>query len=378
MTIPLEDLDLTSLPLDYFRQIMGIDPWHFWQMGLPTGCSGLYTHYRWLGGGYTARYDFIQAIVMAEHTLAQKLEFWPGLRYSENELERLTTPRQVMLYNRTPMKIRTHWARIRQVGKRVWTVLASVVPSYTTAMATVTVVFLPTGITADEIVVCYSGTHVQIRPIKVSIDSLAGTATITINKWLMADPGLWESSDQIDPTDNDNMLDMVDVYRVTYDSTDSILLAWEPELQACGCLSPVCVVCGNATQAACPSRGDYANGLVGWQAANYAAGAWTTILPGRYPELAYVSYLHGARPDPDPYMSMYWAQIVSHMAVALMDEADCGCGDVVNSMRYWKEDLSYSKDSSHQLGPMDLDNPFGARRGLIAAWKAVLMDAGED
>ena len=35
----IEDLDLTALPLDDFRKVVGIDPWHFWQMSTPDGCS---------------------------------------------------------------------------------------------------------------------------------------------------------------------------------------------------------------------------------------------------------------------------------------------------------------------------------------------------
>lgn len=377
----INDLDLTALPLDTFRQIMGVDPWHFWQMSTPTGCSSVYTHYRWLGDGYVARHDFIQAIVMAEQTLARKLEFWPGLRYQENEIVRLIVPRQPVLYNRTPMKIHVDWHRVQQVGRRTWALLGSVAMAtlYTASEdVTITIAGLPAGTIASEIVVCYTGTQVQIRPIQVTVSG--AVATINIKRWLMGDPDLWSVGTVIDPSDNDNLLALVDVYRVTYDTSHAITLAWEPEIQMCGCLTDSCNVCAGATQSACASRGDWANGLIGWQAANYAAGVWTpaTLPWSRYPDMSYVSYLHGANPDPDRYMSMFWAQIVSHMAVALMDEAGCGCSDTMSAMLYWKEDLAYSKDSSHQLGPMDIDNPFGQRRGQISAWKAVLMQAGEE
>lgn len=376
----IQDLDLTALPLDVFRKVMGIDPWHFWQMGTPAGCSGLYTHWRWLGDGYVARHDFIDAIVMAEQTMARQMEYWPGLRYRENELVRMTTPRQPVLYNVTPMKIHVDWHRVRQVGRRTWTLLddAYVLVYTNSSDVVLTVPGLPAGTTADEVVVCYAGTQVQIRPIHVTVAS--GTATITIKKWLLADPELWETGAVIDPNDTDNLLPDVDVYRLTYDTAHAITLAWEPEIYACGCLTDSCTVCAGATQTACASRGDWENGLIGWQAANYAAGVWTpsTLTWSRFPDMAYVSYLHGSNPEPNNYMSSFWAQIVAHMAVASMDEAGCGCSDTMSAMLYWKEDLAYSKESSHQLGPMDIDNPFGQRRGQIAAWKAVLMQAGEE
>lgn len=373
------DLDLTSLPVDNFRMIMGIDPWHFWQMSTPAGCSDVYTHYRWIGSGGPGRYDFIQALMMAEQQLAQKLDFWPGLRYDQNEIVRLIIPRQPVLYNRVPMKLETRWHHISNVGYRTFTKIDTLVPVYTTSDDVSMTIVVPTGTVADEVVVCYADTYNLIRPIKVSV--VSDVATITIKKWLMGDPDLWEEDDVIDPTDNDNLLASVDVYRVTYDPLRAILLAWEPELQHCGCLEETCVTCVNATHLACAVRGDYKHGLVSWQAAEYSTTGSNWLghaFPStRFPDMAYVNYLHGMNPYPDRYMNMYWAQLVSHFAVTFMDEAACGCSDVLNSLRYWMEDLGFIKDTSHMLGPSDTDNPYGTRRGQIAAWKAVLMHIGD-
>jgi hypothetical protein len=230
---------------------------------------------------------------------------------------------------------------------------------------------------ANEITVCYPGSTVAIRPIRVNI--AGGNATITIKKWLMADPELWESPDEIDATDNDNLLGSVDIYQVTYNQQLSVLLAWEPELQRCGCLQEDCVACQHATHLACAVRGDYRNGLIGWQAAEYNSPTWTAhVFPStRYPELAYINYLHGVNPGSDRYMSRYWAQIVSHFAVTFLHEVPCGCSDTNNGVSYWMQDLGFVKDTSHNLGPSDVDNPYGTRRGQIAAWKAVLMHIGD-
>lgn len=375
----IDELNLTSLPLDVFRKVMGVDPWHFWQMSTPVGCSSVYTHYRWVGDSGPGRYDYVQAIVMAEQQLAQKLDYWPGLIYANNEIVRLVTPRQPVLYNRVPMKLETRWHRIYQTGLQTWVLITDVVPVYAASEDVTFAVVVPAGTTASEIVVCYDGTHAPIRPIAVSVS--AGVATITIKKWLMGDPDLWATDALIDPNDNNDLLDVVSVYRVTYDSQHAILLAWEPEIQYCGCLSEDCVVCSNATHVACAVRGDYKNGLVGWQAGEYdnVEAQWLShAFPStRWPDLAYVNYLHGFDPSPDSYMNPYWAQVVAHFAVSFMDEADCGCADVLSSMRYWREDLGFTKDTSHQLGPSDLDNPYGQRRGQLAAWKAVLMHVGD-
>lgn len=373
----LSDLNLTSIPLDTFRQVMGIDPWHFWQMKIPTGCSDTYAHYRWICDGTPGRYDFTQALLMAEQLLAQKLDYWPGTRYTKGEVIKLTPPRQSVLYNRMPMKLQTRWMHVKDVGHETLTLVADVLVVYTALDDVVMTIAVPDGTLANEIVVCYDGTTVPIRPIHVTVS--ANVATITIKKWLMADPSLWETCDVIDPDDTDNLLSSVSVYRVTYNQQLAILLVWEPEIQYCGCLEETCSVCTNAAHLACAVRGDYKNGLIGWQAAEYANSAWLghQFPSTRYPDLAYVNYLHGANPNPHKYMSLYWAQIVSHFAVSLMDEAACGCASVLNSLRYWMEDIGYVKDSSHTLGPSDIDNPFGTRRGQIAAWKAVLMHVGD-
>lgn len=375
----IDELNLTSLPLDSFRKIMGVDPWHFWQMSTPVGCSSVYTHYRWIGDNGPGRFDYAQAIQTAEQMLAQKLDYWPGLLYTNNEIVRMIIPRQPVLYNRTPMKLEVRWHHVYQTGLRTWTLITDVNPAYAASEDVTFAVVVPAGTIASEVVVCYAGTTIPIRPISVSIS--LGVATITIKKWLMGDYTLWSTDDLIDPNDNDNLLDTVSVYRVTYDSQHAILLAWEPEILSCGCLSEDCVVCSGATHVACAMRGDYKNGLISWQASEYDAtnSRWVShAFPStRFPDIAYVNYLHGVDPAPDLYMSPYWAQIVAHLAVSLMDEADCGCSDVMSSMRYWREDLGFTKDTSHQLGPSDLDNQYGQRRGQLAAWKAVLMHIGD-
>lgn len=375
----IADLDQTALPVDDFRKVMGIDPWHFWQMRTPAGCSGVYTHYRYTGENGPGRYDYIQAINMAEQQLAQKLNYWPGLKYEQAEEIRLVKPRQPVLYNRTPMQLETRWHHVMNVGLRTWTLLdEAVAVAYGASEDVVLSIVVPAGTVAGEVVVCYATTQTAIRPIKVTIS--AGNANITIKKWLMADPELWDTDDLIDPTDNDNFLSSVDIYRVTFNSQQAVLLAWEPEVQACGCLEETCVTCSNATHLACAVRGDWKHGLIGWQAAEYANARWTNhAFPStRYPDLAYVNYQHGAYPYPSRYVSPYWQQVIAHFAVCFLDEADCGCGDTLSSIRHWMEDLALIKEnSSRTLGQSATDNPFGSMRGQIAAWNAVLMHVGD-
>lgn len=375
-----EICNLTALPLDDFRRIMGIDPWHFWQMDQPNGCAGVTTHYRWINTeSWPGRFDYVQALIMAEQQLAQKLDYWPGLLYTNNEIVRLVTPRQPVLYNHTPMKLETHWHHVQATGLITRTlIIAGYALAYGGSDDVVLVQAVPAGTVASEIDVCYPGTHHSIRPISVVIS--AGAATVTIKKWLLGDPDLWTTNALLDPADASDMLATVDIYRVTYDNQHAILLAWEPEIQWCGCLNEDCVVCSNATHVACAVRGDYKNGLVGWQAAEYVNSGWLghAFPSSRWPDMAYINYLHGADTGNDRYMSPYWGQIVSHFAVSLMDEAGCGCTNALSQMRYWAEDMGLVKESSsHTLGPVDTDNPYGPRRGQIAAWKAVLMHVGD-
>lgn len=394
-----EDLGLTILPIENFRRLMGLDPYHFWQMtftGHPMeGYSQIYPHERWMYGDQTmparsakrgpGRHDVIQAVANAEASLASISEFdtWPGPTYTENEKVMLEQPRQVMMYRTLPYSLLTRWKHIQYTGLLTYTsIQAGVAPVYVAGSDNVTVT-VNTAVDADEIAICYPGTQIQIRPITVV--KVGNVATITVQRWLMGNPTLWADGSTIDATVVANLLATVDVYQVWVDHSQQILLAWEPDISQCGCLAvDSCAICQHATRTACAMNRNYKIGHVSWQAATYSvvSGEWTelsTCYPyNRFPDYAYISYIHGMELNGDRYMSRKWAEIVAYLAAANLPDYVYDATSQPDIMYYWREDMgAVSEFGKRQLAQADLDNPFGIKRGHVQAWRAVRQAVGD-
>ena len=72
------------LPLDTWRQELGLTPWHFWGFAdsgvgaivpIESKCSTLVLEYSWQGGDAAGRYDIRQAIERAEQKLLTYLGY---------------------------------------------------------------------------------------------------------------------------------------------------------------------------------------------------------------------------------------------------------------------------------------------------------------
>lgn len=377
----------TILPLDTARAIMGIDPYHFWQMtytGHPTSqtCAGCYTHHRWQQADSVGRHDMLNAIVESEQTLADILMFYPGPKYTELEDVRLKKPRQIVQYQLTPYKLFTEYKKIQQVGQLTYTTIElDKALAYPASGDDVTITQTVTaGVAACEVIICYPGTFVEIRPIEISISGT--TATITVKRWLMGDPDNWADDVCVDAADTSNLLSSVDIYRKWYDPSLQITLVWEPYIHRCGCLNlTTCTVCQNSSITACAVRDEYNLGVVAWQAATWNAtteayedAALICSLTNRFPDIAYINYLHGAPPDRgECYMSRMWSRLVTILANANMDDAPCACSNVLNFSRYWREDMGKSSDTrSFLVSSSGTESMLGGhRRGHLHVWDAI-------
>jgi len=395
----VDDFGKTILPVDNYRRLMGIDPYHFWQMtrtGHPLqGYSHIYPHERWMYAeqampGRTTkrgpgRLDIIQSVSDAEEKIAgyTPLNTYPGPKYIDNEEVRLVKPSQVVLYNRTPYFMQVEWRHVQYVGEQTYTPLDTAVALTYGAGDDVTLsVTVVAGTPANEVVVCYEGTEVQIRPISVTVTGT--TADITLKRWLCGKPEDWEDAATIDADDEvANLLGAVDVYRVRIDPSAQIVLAWEPEIRYCGCLGEDCAVCQAATRDACASRKNYKEGLIGWQLAEwseteleYRASQYRFPYT-RFPDLAYLSYLHGFATGGERYMSRKWAMAVAYLASALQADYVWDVTSQPEIVYHWRQDMSKPQEfGSFNVSPSDIDNPFGSMRGGIYAWKLVKEAVG--
>lgn len=376
-------LDRTITPLDTFREILGIDPYRFWQFDHPdhgevSECDVLYTHFRYQSSNRIAgRYEFSNALFRAEFSLCDKLGYYIGPMYSENETAVIGKVVQPVVYATVPNTFQTKWRHVLRVGKLTWTNISS--EAIIIDMSSDEVVLTVTGVTGyaeNEITVCYANEYVRIRPIEVSISG--DTATITIRRWLLANPLLWNSSVAIDATVAANYVASVDIYRRYIDVTDQLTLVWRPTLSTCNCELPTCTMCNPQEDTGCAFQGNFLEGTVAYKHAIYSEGQWiySTACLYRRPDMVCINYEHGLEID-DPLID-YWSQMVVHYAIALIPDMVCGCCDVLNESKYWQEDLSHAASGlgSYMMGQSEAENPFGHRRGAIEAWHAVLQGVG--
>lgn len=398
----VDDYAKTILPLDYCRALVcDVDPYHFWQMtytGHPErGYSHIYPHERWQ---YTTtplsmpaasakrgpgRRDFLDAIAKAEAKISaiSELNTWPGPKYTESEEVQLVKPSAFKFAyptRRTPYGLRTRWWHIQYVGvQRLTPIQAGVALSFdATDNVTLTVT---TTVSADEIVITYPGETIQIRPIEVT--KVGNLATITLKKWLCGNPTSWETAEPINADVVLNLLQTVDVHRSWVDPSSQITIAWEPDYTLCTCdNSSTCQVCQLATADACALRKDYKVGYVGWQFATWNAvtGVYDSaaVSCSRFPEKAYISYVHGFPTNGDRYISNRWAQAVAILAAAELPDYVYDTTSQPQQLYYWREDFARQEGKSrHTMSMSDLGNPFGTKRGQIEAWKIVKQAIGD-
>jgi hypothetical protein len=400
----VDDLELTLMPLDYLRRFLGIDPYHFWQMTKDTnpirGYSHIYPHERWQYNSMAmpgtdakrgpSRQDLANAIADAEQKIASvsELDAWPAPTYTEDEMVILKMPKTDFASEwpsrSRPYGLMTRWKQVQRVGTLTLTLQDDAVDISAAYNATDDVTFTVTvqsGVTADEVVVMYPDTEVRIRPIEVSVSGT--TATITIKKWLLGDPDDWETSDAIDADTTTDLLQTVDVYRRWIDSSDQILIAWEPDILICGCLeTDTCAACQTATKAACAVEKDYRIGYVGWQFATWNATTEEydrdTCAISRYPDRAIISYEHGFPSGDDYYISNRWMQTVSKLAVAQLPDYVVDTTSRPDALWYWMQDMTWVEGfNRHTMSQSDLNNPFGSKRGHVEAWKEVFRAIGD-
>lgn len=366
------DMTISLLPLDTFREIAGVTGYHFWGFRDPLAIDGAdecdvpWLHYRWLLRKGVGRFDMLTALAKAESRMADILDYWPFAKY-DNEKITLQRPRPYVSY-RQPQITQLKWGHIQAIGDQTWQSLqAGAVPVYGATDDVTIVVALASTVDVDEVVVCYPGTQVPIRPIYCTLAGL--NLTITIKKWLLGNPNVWtqrvtDNTVMKDPTDMANMLATVDVYRVYVDDSD-IHVTFD-EHGTCDNTD-----CAKEQEGICVSYIDKRAPLFKWYPKEDTF--WTHYRP---PESISLNYTHGLNhTNYGSYMS--WALVVSHFAIALLDDVGCDCKEADFCFRYWQEDLAHADEGgSTALSAPRLGNPFGTKRGAIEAWEFVRTKVG--
>ncbi|HLC02385.1 MAG TPA: hypothetical protein VJK02_05070 [Anaerolineales bacterium] len=414
----------TLLPIDDFRALMGLHPWHFnglvnGNLPVTSSCNDILRRYTWQGVDAVGRDEIQQAIDRAEALLAEWLGYNVAPRYE------VITQRWQRFFDLSDVRvanIRAPWHRIGlQLGKgyiqklgyqRRTALSVGAAITYSdedgdSLNDTFTVSVATTVTDPDEIAVYFTSTERfdgssiederwRIRPVKVTISG--GTATIRGKRWLLVRPVLYEPANlgDIDPADTTKFPTLLDIYRLWIDpdgvvsDTSQAALLWETlPKHGTWCCCNTCAVTTPPNSFADPGAEARAVARVGIRDSRLGivtpgeaildttTGIWsesTSWSAIKEPDRVTVRVLSGY-PLSGGQVSPTMKQLVARLAAAELGRILPACEQARHQIAHWQFDLARTagaNDESYGLvAREDLLSPFGTKRGQMMAWKFV-------
>lgn len=410
----VENIDYNLLDLDTWRAEINFHPWHFFQWSntdvpVTSSTNDLIRQHAWQDYDCLSREDVKRAIINAETRLFEHLNYWPMPKYREAIMSWPQYPKANLLRTGYAdpsgrwIGVRLPESHIQSLGIEVVQELALETPVVYSDRDgdgindTFTVTISSSTTLKNDIAVYFSeedrftgedpNEKWRIRPVRVSVDTDTETTTVTGPAWIMAKPILYEGigAQALDPSDTDNYVSVVDVYRrYTYTegrstTTAQAVLIWENSPYPNWCRTTVDPSALGYAIARAVIR-DSENGIVGISEAIYSTetGTWhsANFESSRPPDKVIVRYLAGYAPDYQNNMQSKMRYMVSRLAAAELLRRTGSRSEAHRQLYYWQEDLARSSgsDTYGYISREDLNNPFGTRRGQIAAWKEMKMN----
>lgn len=377
---------------------MGYHPYHFWGMAgslapVSSACNTLLPKWSWQDADHVGREELRVAIAQAEDRMTSVLGFSPA---PHQVTEVVTWPQGLLLGSdgRAPA-VELQEGEIRSIGTETLTLLGSPVVAYSDAdgdglKETFVVTQATTETNPDRIAVYFSaadrldsadaGPDWRIEPVTVTISG--GVATIRGKTWLLVDPIRYEGMrwGPLDPSDIAMFVTTLDVMTRTIDQTTQATLVWESLPWPAGCTlagsgSPTDPAAVGTTTGRVGIR-DAIYGLVTVGAASYdvTTATWSSDdASWRPPDRVEITYQAGLALVRGQ-MAPMWQTAVARLAAAELTRRICACDAANRELYTWQADLARTSQDEVMgaISPDDLRNPFGTRRGHIAAWKQCL------
>ena len=410
---------MTLLPLETWRNILGIHPYHFWQLSssdkvpIDTGCNTLVWSYPWLSVDAASRQDVIQAIETAEQKLSMYLGYSPAPRYTSTVLDWPVSDGPWGSDGRwLSVALPEGW--VQAVGTEQLTLLGTQALTYTDpdgdGLSDTWTCTIATTITdASQIAAYYAaadrlngaaaGDDWRIRPITITISG--GVATIRGRSWQVVKPILYEgfASDAIDPDPTPittTFVATLDIYQRTTNTngntvaTSQAIITWETRpCHGWWCCCDSCCTpdpySGSPYDPAAVAQAvarvgirDARHGLITPAQASYdsTSGVWSSLdwSVCTQPDRVTVRYLAGFPLGSDNLMQEPYRTVVARLAAAELARNVCGCEQANRALYYWQFDVSQTArgDELFGISPENLNNPLGTRRGQVYAWKFIM------
>ena len=412
---------MNLLPLYSFFEAISYHPWHAFGIGgsgslRPTSeCNDIVKRYGWQMVGAAGLHDVEQAIERAETKLRSYLGFSVAPHYV---VETLPMPAYTPADGRWPT-VKAAEGEIRAVGvETLAAISAGAAVTYSdTDGDGIEDTFSVTAATSltdtSQIAVYFSSgdrfsgwgataalsPRWRLLPIQATISG--GNVTVRGPKQLCVRPVLYEGitnvgSSGLAPDLTANFVTTLDIYQRytgidgTTVATSQAVLTWETR----PCHGWWCCCAGCATDPYSGSPYDPAavaqavarvgirdarTGLLtpAEAAYNTTTGIWSALTTTAcdWPDRVTLRYLAGYPLGSDGQMQEPYRTIVARMAAAELAMLLPGCETSNRELWRWQFDLARSGGANDEqygaVSAADLANPFGTRRGQVAAWNAV-------
>lgn len=345
-----------ALHYEDWRALHGLNPWHAWQWHGPVdpGSCGVTYEYGWQGQSNAAGRSEVRAAIQAATAMIDARMGVPlvgsPVASSVDVLRPWTTPATIMLPV-TP---------ILALGHAIYSETATIPVTYAdrdgdgvldTWNATPPVI---AGIALEHLFAVVPVDERVTPLLDLDRDTLAATitsdgATLTISgpAWSMARPLVTQIGQILDVQTVSNYLPTITLVARTFSA--------DPLTHAASC---TCIACTAPIAATLQNRDLGTLCLSGCGCGD-----------GRYVHVAYTAGLAWK-------LDVGWLAAVGHLATAVLDAPICACEDVNRALYRWQQDLARTDTNTEQFAAIssgDLQNPFGTRRGAIAAYRYLLM-----
>jgi len=391
----------TLLSLDRFARAIGFDPLHFNQITSalrPRGtCSDVLFQNNWNNPAQVGREEIARAIEQAETDIANYVNYWPLPKWIIDERQPTSKPARPELYNWGGVNARwqaqsvpVRYGHFVQGGQRAQTLIeANSNLTYSDpdsdGFDELATAMVNTSVTEPCEVRAYfpaqNGSDAyELRPINVTL--AGGVATITANRWQLADPSLWYNfaAAVIDGDDDTNFITEIDVYRVYNDPQLPVTFLWENPLCSCGGVG--CPECVFSAQNGCIHARDERLGEVFYRPATWNADTAqfdsAEFTYCRAPDKLRLWYLAGYQDNrqscPRLQMSGWWERTIAMLALAYLHGDVCDCSAVKTLFNWAQTDLALNDGNanlSYQTAQRVLACPFGTKRGAVEAFARI-------
>ncbi len=355
---------MSSLSIETWRRIVSYHPLHFWQLVDPQkapvedGCMSVVRQYSWQSYGAVGRDEIQRALDRAEAKLADYLGYavgaravtWPDLPITADGVIRLPEGRLQSLGSVSETLLGTPAITLSDAdGDGLTDTFTATFASALTSDPAGTIVARFAA--ADQIAAQRDDWRIWPVRISTALNGLTYDITVRGPSAMLVKPAKYEGMGATLATftsqDAANYVSSIALWQQTIDTSAAVRI-------------------GDSSYSA--SAIDARLGIIQIDpCAGYVP--WCSPIRPR----ATVSAIAGVPLGSDGDLARDWQPIVAQLAAAEISGTPCACTAANHWLYHWQFDISRVKGGEEEFAFKDAaqGNPFGTRRGQVAAWLAI-------